>query len=157
MSRSVFVCYAREDIRWLDRLKVHFEPEIRAGSLDLWDESRIQPGDNWRDKIEEALEIAMVAILLVSADFVASRFIHEVALPRLLDRAQARDRMDLLVLPVMIKPTDVPEELAKFQFVNTPARTLMAMSELECEELWVQLKRTVATRQGPIGALQPAT
>ena len=44
-STPVFVCYSHEDKKWLKRLQVHLKPMVRDGDIDLWDDTRIQPGD----------------------------------------------------------------------------------------------------------------
>jgi len=46
-----------------------------AGLVDAWDDQRIPVGAQWRDEIAEAIDAARVAVLLVSKDFLASRFI----------------------------------------------------------------------------------
>ena len=53
----------------------------RSGAIDLWDDTRIETGDVWRTEIQEALDQTRVAILLVSADFMASNFIVGKELP----------------------------------------------------------------------------
>src|SRR4051794_40318376 len=83
----VFVSYSHKDQKWLDRVRVHLRPSVREGLLDLWDDSRINAGADWRAEITNALSRARVAILLVSADFLASDFIIHEELPPLLDGA----------------------------------------------------------------------
>ena len=67
--------YSHEDRPWLERLRVHLRPLERAGLVDLWDDRRIKPGTRWRDEIRNAMAEARIAVLLVSADFLASDFI----------------------------------------------------------------------------------
>ena len=80
-ERHVFISYCHRDTAWLDRLKIHLRPLVRRTSLDLWDDSRISPGQAWQKEIAGALARADVAILLVSADFLASDFIVNNELP----------------------------------------------------------------------------
>src|SRR5437868_326776 len=86
MNRVV-VSYSRSDKRWLEQLKIHLKPLVREG-LDLWDDTRIQPGQPWREEIEQALSSARIGILLVSAHFLASDFVVKDELPRLLAAAE---------------------------------------------------------------------
>jgi TIR domain len=69
---TIFVSYCRRNKRWLDRLKVHLEPYDRRGDLDLWDDSKIDPGDRWHAAISDAIDRAAASVVLISADFLAS-------------------------------------------------------------------------------------
>jgi hypothetical protein len=61
-----------------------------ATHLDCWDDTHIQPGDDWKEEIRTALDRAQAAVLLISADFFASDFIDETELPPLLAAAEAK-------------------------------------------------------------------
>src|SRR4051812_35651561 len=74
---KIFVSYCRSDRKALERLRTHLKPAVRDGDIDLWDDSRIRAGDLWKGEIDRALDTLAVAVLLVSADFLASDFIHE--------------------------------------------------------------------------------
>jgi formylglycine-generating enzyme required for sulfatase activity len=57
--------------------------------LKLWDDSQIEPGAKWRQSIETALQQARVALLLVSDAFLASEFVMNEEVPKLLAAAEA--------------------------------------------------------------------
>ncbi len=67
----------------------------------MWHDGLIKIGEQWKTKIDAALENCNTGILLVSADFLASDFIWTVELPRLLER-QATGAIHLL--PVLVGP-----------------------------------------------------
>jgi hypothetical protein len=69
---KVFVSYSHRDRKWVDRLLVHLKPLERAGYLDVWEDTRIAPGSNWKEEIDNALRASQIAVLLISADFLAS-------------------------------------------------------------------------------------
>jgi hypothetical protein len=142
-DRHVFVSYSRADAAWLERLRVHLRPVARQHAIDFWDDSRISPGQDWREEIENALAAARIAILLVSADFLASDFIVNNELPPLLHRAS---RGGVLVLPVIVGPClwTEQEELSRYQSVNRPERPLSGMSQNDAEATLVSLGRSVA-------------
>jgi len=141
-QRSVFVSYSHEDIHWLGRLKVHLKPQVRAGELDLWDDTVLVPGSQWREEIRAALENATVAVLLVSADFLASDFIASDELPPLLDGAQYRG---VKVLPLIVSPCRFKEipSLAKFQSVNDSKLPLVMLDQGEQEQVFVSLANQI--------------
>lgn len=103
----VFISYSHRDAEWLDRLKIHLKPLLRqleekrpeVGEEPLiWDDSRIEPGDEWRREIREALAAAKVAVLLVSKYFIASDFIDKDELPPILEAAKGKGLRLLWIL-----------------------------------------------------------
>lgn len=141
VDRSVFVSYSHADAAWLERLKVHLRPLVRKGALNLWDDTRISPGQAWQEEVAAALARARVAVLLVSADFLASDFVVNNELPPLLHRAASGG---VLILPVMIGHCLWErEELARYQCVNPPDRPLSSMTTADAEAVLVSLARSV--------------
>jgi hypothetical protein len=139
---KVFISYSHADKDWLDRLKRHLKPLIREGNLDYWDDTHIRPGDDWKQEIQNALDTAQVAVLLISADFFASDFIDETELPPLLDAAKAKG---VRILPVIISASRFARnpDLARFQAVNPPSRPLNDMLPAEQEKVLDRLAHTI--------------
>jgi serine/threonine protein kinase len=139
---KVFVSYSHKDAKWLERLRVHLRPLERQGLIGLWDDTRIHPGTSWRNEIAQALETARCAVLLVSANFLASDFCQEDEVSRLFQRA--RD-CGVRILPVIISPCQfvASPALAALQAVNTPSRTLVEMDRGEQERVLVGLAAAI--------------
>lgn len=138
----VFISYSHKDRRYLDRLQIHLRPYEREGLVDRWDDTRLQSGANWREEIANAIEHARLAILLVSADFLASDFIATNELPPLLESAQARGTK---ILPVIVGPSSFKNSaISQFQAVNDPSKPLAALPTHKRDEIWVKLAEDVA-------------
>jgi Domain of unknown function (DUF4268)/TIR domain len=153
----VFVSYSHADARWLDRLRVHLKPLVRDGAIALWEDTQIMPGTPWREEIRRALDRARVAVLFITADFLASDFISSNELPPLLKAAEEKGT---LILPVILKPSrfEKTEGLANFQAVNSPSKPLSSLPPDRREELWVRLSGIIedALTSRPPDAAPPA-
>ena len=100
---TVFISYSHKDEDWKDRLVSHLGVSQRQGLLFAWEDRLIGGGEDWFGKIQEAMDAARVAVLLVSANSLTSEFILNEEVRRLLQR---RDREGLRIFPVIIKPCD---------------------------------------------------
>lgn len=98
---QVFICYSHKDQAWKERLVTQLRVLADQGLLAIWDDQQIDLGDNWKQQIDTSLENAKAAVLLISADFLTSKFITGEEVPDLLVR---RDREGLRMFPVIIKP-----------------------------------------------------
>ncbi len=138
-SRSrVFVSYSHADKDYLADIQRHFKPFLNQ--IDFWDDSKISPGQKWKQEIQKAINETKVAILLVSTDFLGSDFIATDELPPLL---KAAEEDGAVILIVIVKPCLFEEfpVLNVYQAMNPPNRTVLSMSYEEKEELYVNLVR----------------
>jgi predicted nucleotide-binding protein len=98
MDRTkVFVSYSHRDWTWLERLKVHLALLQRRGVVHVWSDTRIEVGAQWRDEIEAALTESRVAVLLITPDFLASEFVWNEEMPKIL----AHKEEGMLLLPLI--------------------------------------------------------
>ncbi len=143
-QQRIFISYSHKDVRWLKRLQVHLRPLEREGVIDLWDDTKIAAGINWREAIETAIESSTAAVVLVSADFLASEFISEYELPTLLERAQAGGT---IILPLIVAPCYyVGSRVEVFQAINSPIKPLTEMTSSERERTFVKLTEAISKR-----------
>ncbi len=150
MSRArIFISYSHADEAWKDRLARHLRVLELEGELSLWDDRRIDTGDDWLPEIETALETADVAVLLVSADFLVSDFIRRQEVPRLLARRAAGG---VWVVPVIVEPCpwEAVGWLARLQCWPRDARVLSAgdehRREADLAELALEVRRLLGRR-----------
>lgn len=140
-QRKVFISYSHKDARWLERLRVHLKPIEREGIIDLWDDTKIAAGIQWKGAILEALETSRVAVLLISADFLASDFIAEHELPTLLAQVASGGTV---ILPVIISPCLFEgTALSTFQAVNSIQKPLSDLTHAERERILVDVARAI--------------
>jgi len=139
--KRVFVSYSHEDAEWLERLQKHLRPLEREGAL-VWADTRIKAGAQWREEIREALAETKVAVLLISADFMASEFIVTNELPPLL---KAAEEEGATILPVIISASSFlrTPSLARFQAVNDPEKPLVQLRRGNREKVLDQVARAV--------------
>ena len=138
----VFVSYARTDAKWLRRLQVHLKPLSTDHGIDLWDDTRITAGSQWRGELDAAMHAADVAVLLVSADFVASDFIRRNELPPLLVAAKQRG---VRILPVIVGPSmfDTIPGLEGMQAINDPKDALIRLSKARQEAVLLSVAQEI--------------
>jgi hypothetical protein len=100
---TVFISYSHKDEEWKDRLVTHLGVSQKQGLFFAWEDRLMGGGDIWKREIQDALNVASVAILLVSAHSLTSEFILHEEVKRMLER---RDLEGLRIFPVIIKPCD---------------------------------------------------
>ncbi len=121
---KVFVSYSHKDDEWIAPLRDHLAG-LGDGAVFI-DADQIDPGELWDQEIEQGLHTARVAVLLISASFLASRYVKDKELPYLLTAAT---RQEVTLLPIFLLPCNVPPALAAYQGVNTPQQTLADLQE----------------------------
>jgi hypothetical protein len=52
---SVFISYSHKDEEWKDKLVTHLGVLKEQGLLDIWEDRRIEGGDDWLPEIEKAI------------------------------------------------------------------------------------------------------
>ncbi|HZS04299.1 MAG TPA: COR domain-containing protein [Blastocatellia bacterium] len=105
----VFISYAHKDERFRLALDPHLKLLQRQGLIATWHDRLIKPGTEWADVIDANLEQAKIVLLLVSADFIASKYCWEIEMTRALER---HEKGEACVIPVIIR--DCKWETAPF-------------------------------------------
>jgi len=97
---SVFISYSHKDEVWKDRLVTHLGVLQNQGLLQTWTDRDIGAGDEWFEEIQTAMNVARVAVLLISASSLTSKFILHTEVPKFLER---RGREGMAIFPVVCK------------------------------------------------------
>lgn len=96
----LFVSYSHADEADKIRLLQHLEPLKRLNLIDTWSDRKLKPGDDWEESISRKLEEADIILLLVSIDFITSKYCYDVELERALE---LHSEKKAVVVPIIIK------------------------------------------------------
>jgi hypothetical protein len=96
----IFVSYSHQNVRELRQLKKHLDV-LEGVGVEIWSDERINAGHQWRNEIESALENASVGLLLVTAEFLTSKFVTQIEVPAMLQAQVARG---LEIFPLIALP-----------------------------------------------------
>ncbi len=119
MDRGVFISYRRADAKWAEALA----GGLTIQGIPVWYDGMIAPGQDWRDKIIENINLASIFIVLLSSEVNASsEILKEIAV------ASRGDKIILVVRIENTKPAGEYEyELTNrnwFDAFDNPARQL---------------------------------
>jgi TIR domain len=103
--KKVFLSYARPLLNEAKKLQTHLAVQKRNGKIEFWYDQEIVVGDAWNEAIKAKIEKADIFILLLSADFWASDYIHEHELPLI----EQRHEDGAKVMCVMVSANDFEE------------------------------------------------
>ncbi|GEM_PF-919019 len=104
---TAFISYARADEVFARKLSVDLRKSHIATWLDVQD---IEAGKSWARQIGEALDRCAFMVLLLSPESVQSTHVED-EWNYYLDKGKA-------ILPVLLRPCDVPYRLHKLQYVD---------------------------------------
>ena len=112
---KVFLCHSSTDkpkVRQLYRRLVadHFQPWL--------DEEDLLPGQDWHEEIRKAVRASNIVIVCLSKGSVAKTGFLNKELQYALDIAEQQPEGTIFVIPLRLEQCDVPERLAKWQWVN---------------------------------------
>jgi tetratricopeptide (TPR) repeat protein len=95
---KIFISYSHKDAAWRERVITH----LKAAGLsdETWDDCKIAGGDPWESKIEAAIQECRLAILLVSAEYLASDFVRGCEIPML---RKEQERRKIRIVPLIVK------------------------------------------------------
>ena len=100
----IFCSYSHKDSKYRAELEAHMANLLSQGVVKVWHDRLIRPGTDWAQDIDRNLDQANIVMLLVSADFMASRYCMGIELARALER-QASEAVR--VVPVLVRECDL--------------------------------------------------
>lgn len=143
INNKIFISYSHQDKYWLDRIRTHLN--VLKNSLnikvDIWDDERLMTGDDWEEKINESLNNAGIAILVISTDFLASEFITRKEVPIILENAKKKG---VKIMPIIVEPCLFTDSvLSKYQAANPPSESLGSLQKAKAENYLLHLTKDI--------------
>jgi len=142
-SSKIFVGYSHRDSLWLERFQRFIFPYLKVenAELELWTDAEIGPDGRWSMEITEALNGAGVAVVFVSADFLASDFIISRELPSIM---KAAEDGTMRLLWVYLSPAAIDAvNLDRFQAAHDVSRPLSRLEAHEQDQALLDIARKV--------------
>ncbi|GLK85314.1 toll/interleukin-1 receptor domain-containing protein [Ancylobacter defluvii] len=99
-SLKVFLSYSHSDEELKQELVKHLYPLTHMGLVESWDGRQIKPGEEWGNVISKNLDVADIIILVISVDFINSRYCYDIELKRAMER---HDASEARVIPVIAR------------------------------------------------------
>jgi small GTP-binding protein len=144
---KIFISYSHKDETFKDELVTMLAGLQRRGIVDAWNDRRIEAGDEWYKSIQDAMDDCDLALLLVSPDYLASRFIQEDEQPKLL---KSREEMKARVMPIIIRPCvwQSEETISILQVMPKDGKAVITFSKDngERDQAWADIATAIENR-----------
>ena len=132
---SVFISYSHLDEDIKEKLDAHLATLKILERISSWDDRKIIPGENWDNRIRAELASADMILLLISANFINSRYIWEVELSRAIAKSETGD---VIVIPIFCKACDY-KGLPFEKFQGLPKNAIPIASSVDIDEALTQV------------------
>jgi hypothetical protein len=94
------VSYSHADKELKERLVKHLHPLEKENLVEIWVDQEILAGGDWNKEIAERLAEADIVLILVSIDFINSKYCYDIELEKALVREAEGD---VKVIPVILR------------------------------------------------------
>jgi hypothetical protein len=111
----VFISYRRQDAEAADKLSELCE---QAGLQPWMDRRDLQVGDNWREKIEQAIQSCEIFLLLISSPSEPGDATSPVEWSSICERRWSDPQV--LVVPIRLDSAPLPPFVANSRYLNAP-------------------------------------
>ena len=115
--------------------------------VKVWDDTLLRTGDEWLSEITKALQSTKVGVLLVSHNFLSSKFIRHQEIPALLE---AVEKDGGKIMPIILRQTPIKFHpvLKHYQAANPPEKPLNTLTEPERDAVYAKLLEDILAFYG---------
>lgn len=145
-KKEIFISYCHKDQKWFDLVQIHLAPLLDHCALNVWSDTMIEPGQIWFNEIEGAMNRSDAAILLLSPHFLASNFIKNEELPKLLKKYNDGNLKIfwLLVSPCLFEISPLKDIQAAYPLDNN--KSLKGMTSSERDRVLVGVMKKIKSQ-----------
>lgn len=128
-----FFSYSKADGEHLKTFQKHLRPLERSGKIELWDDRKILPGEEWDESIREALATADIIFLLLSPDFLATDYVVETEIAEAMRRHEAGEAR---VIPIKLRPCSWKDTPFK-KLQGIPRKDIIISTASDKDSAWL--------------------
>jgi len=142
---KIFISYAHADITYQKELVKRLKPLKRKGEIILWHDGAIKTGEEWDSAIKQHLEDADIIIIMLSADFIASDYIYEHELPRIVER---RRNGEIQLIPIVARSITLDDTgIEMYQCLPQDEyrrlKPIVEWDDRAIDKVWVQIDKKI--------------
>lgn len=139
--KGIYISSVKQDSKWLRELQTFLRPHTRDENIELYSNENILPGANRKQEIATGLNKCRVAVLLLSADYLAEDELIKNELPLILAE---QGTGELIVFTVFTGHAAYEAAgFGKFPQAHDPSIPLNSMDKPEREKTWVEITRQI--------------
>ncbi len=97
---EVFFSYSHKDEELRDELEKHLSILKHRELISAWHDRKISAGEEWKGMIDEHLNSAKIILLLISSDFLASKYCYDIEMKRAIERHNLGEAR---VIPIILR------------------------------------------------------
>jgi predicted nucleotide-binding protein len=128
--KIVYVSYSHKDQEIVERICQYLKPLEDQGSIHLWRDSDVNPGEEWNEAIKTAISVANIFLLMVSPAYLASSWLQDVEMKSAMDHYSERK---CRIIPIILEICDWHKQpYGKFSALPTHGKPI---AEWESENL----------------------
>ena len=101
---KVFISHASKDTALAKRVAA----VLKKSGLEVWDDQKIMPGENWAERVAEALRESEAMVVLLTPEALQSKWVR-----RDIEYALSEKRYSKRLIPVLVPP--VAEESERME------------------------------------------
>ena len=116
--KLAFLSHAREDANFVRDLSSRL---LQDGVLAWFDEKDLLPGDDWKQKIDDAIERSDFVLVFLSSVSVAKTGYFQRELKYALDQHQLRPEGSRYIIPIIIDDCEAPRSLREIHWLRADA------------------------------------